>query len=302
MSVRNLIAVVGPTAVGKTSLAIRLAEHYKTEIVSADARQVYRELGIGTAKPTEDELKRIRHHFINHKSIKEDYTAGTFGQEARAVMDQLFASHKQVVLCGGSGLYIKAVLEGFDNLPQVDPEIRHGIMEDFDTRGLSWLQQEVQKNDPDYFETVDRQNPQRLMRALEIILGTGQTFSGFHKKEKIDLPYNVVKIGLYMEREKLYKAIDRRMDVMIENGLFEEAETFFTVRHLNALQTVGYQEAFGLFEGLHNKEEAVRLMKRNSRRYAKRQLTWFRKDKEIQWYHPEDFEQILKMLNEKLDN
>ena len=302
MSVRNLIAVVGPTAVGKTSLAIRLAEHYKTEIVSADARQVYRELGIGTAKPTEDELKRIRHHFINHKSIKGDYTAGTYGQEARAVMDQLFASHKQVVLCGGSGLYIKAVLEGFDNLPQVDPEIRHGIMEDFDTRGLSWLQQEVQKNDPDYFETVDRQNPQRLMRALEIILGTGQTFSGFHKKEKIDLPYNVVKIGLYMEREKLYKAIDRRMDVMIENGLFEEAETFFTVRHLNALQTVGYQEAFGFFEGFHNKEEAVRLMKRNSRRYAKRQLTWFRKDKEIQWYHPEDFEQILKMLNEKLDN
>ena len=302
MSVRNLIAVVGPTAVGKTSLAIRLAEHYKTEIVSADARQVYRELGIGTAKPTEDELRMIRHHFINHKSIKEDYTAGTYGREARAVMDQLFASHKQVVLCGGSGLYIKAVLEGFDNLPQVDPEIRHGIIEDFDTRGLSWLQQEVQKNDPDYFETVDRQNPQRLMRALEIILGTGQTFSGFHKKEKIDLPYDVVKIGLYMEREKLYKAIDRRMDVMIENGLFAEAESFFTVRHLNALQTVGYQEAFGFFEGLHNKEEAVRLMKRNSRRYAKRQLTWFRKDKEIHWYHPEDFGQILKMLNEKLDN
>ena len=199
-------------------------------------------------------------------------------------------------------MYIKAVLEGFDNLPQVDPEIRHGIIEDFDTKGLSWLQQEVQKNDPDYFETVDRQNPQRLMRALEIILGTGQTFSGFHKKEKIDLPYNVVKIGLYMEREKLYKAIDRRMDVMIENGLFAEAESFFTVRHLNALQTVGYQEAFGFFEGLHNKEEAVRLMKRNSRRYAKRQLTWFRKDKEIRWYYPEDFEQILKMLNEKLDN
>jgi len=299
MSAKNLIVIVGPTAVGKTGLAIKLAEFYKTEIISADSRQIYKELEIGTAKPSLEELLQVKHHFINTKSVMEEYDAGTFGKETREVIDELFKTHDQVVMCGGSGLYIKSVLEGFDELPGVPAEIRIKIMEEYGLKGLGWLQEEVATQDPDYFEVVDRQNPQRLMRSLEIMRSTGKAFSGFHKKKKTDLPFRVVKIGLELGRLELYKQIDKRMDSMVEKGLFDEAEKFFTLRHLNALQTVGYQEAFGFFEGMYNREEAIRLMKRNSRRYAKRQLTWFRKDKEIRWFHPEDWKGILNFILEK---
>ena len=289
---------MGPTAVGKTHLAIRVAQHYKTEIISADSRQIYKELEIGTAKPSTDELKLVNHHFVNSKSIQEVYDAGKFGTEAREVVDRLFINHDQVVMCGGSGLYIKAVIEGFDKLPDVPDEIRTKIIEAYDKKGLTWLQEEVALHDPDYFEVVDKRNPQRLMRALEIINSTGRKFSGFLKKKKNELPFAVAKIGLELDREELYKRIDKRMDDMIENGLFEEAQKFLEWRHLNSLQTVGYQEAFEFFEGKVDKEEAIRLMKRNSRRYAKRQLTWFKGDDEIHWFHPHDLNGVLKFLDD----
>lgn len=289
---------MGPTAVGKTHLAIRVAQHYKTEIISADSRQIYKELEIGTAKPSTDELKLVNHHFVNSKSIQEVYDAGKFGTEAREVVDRLFMNHDQVVMCGGSGLYIKAVIEGFDKLPDVPDEIRTKIIEAYDKKGLTWLQEEVALHDPDYFEVVDKRNPQRLMRALEIINSTGKKFSGFLKKKKNELPFAVAKIGLELDREELYKRIDKRMDDMIENGLFEEAQKFLAWRHLNSLQTVGYQEAFEFFEGKVDKEEAIRLMKRNSRRYAKRQLTWFKGDDEIHWVHPHDLNGVLKFLDD----
>ena len=299
MSTKNLIVIVGPTAVGKTGLAIKLAKFYKTEIISADSRQIYKELEIGTAKPSLEELLQVKHHFINTKSVMEEYDAGTFGKEAREVIDELFKTHGQVVMCGGSGLYIKSVLEGFDDLPDVPAEIRIKIVEEYGLKGLGWLQEEVAMQDPDYFDVVDKQNPQRLMRSLEIMRSTGKAFSGFHKKKKVELPFRVVKLGLELSRPESHGRIDQRMDNMIENGLFDEAEKLISVRHLNGLQTVGYLEAFGFFEGMYDREEAIRLMKRNSRRYAKRQLTWFRKDKEIRWVHPEDWNGILSHLKEK---
>ncbi|HWA34480.1 MAG TPA: tRNA (adenosine(37)-N6)-dimethylallyltransferase MiaA, partial [Cyclobacteriaceae bacterium] len=293
----TLIVIVGPTASGKTALAIHLATIYGTEIVSADSRQIYKELDIGTAKPTESELRQVRHHFIDTKSITEDYDAGTFAREARQVIDELFQVKKYVILCGGSGLYVKALLEGFDELPDVPGGIRTDIIESYNRNGLSWLQEEVRTLDPEYFEIVDRQNPQRLMRALEVIRSSGKPFSLFRKKEKIILPFNVVKIGLNLDRDTLYERIDTRMDKMISDGLFAEAEKFFTSRHLNALQTVGYQEIFGFMEGAYDREEAVRLLKRNSRHYAKRQMTWFRKDKEIEWFDPGNWEPIVAFIN-----
>ena len=255
-----------------------MAEYYQTEIISADSRQIYRELEIGTAKPTAEELSQITHHFINSKSVVEEYDAGSFGREAREIIYGLFKNHNVVVMCGGSGLYIKAVVEGFDNLPDVPPGIRRKVIEEYRQHGLEWLQQEVASTDPQYYEIVDRQNPQRLMRAIEIFRSSGTAFSGFLNKEKVGFPFIVAKIGLERERMELYHRIDTRIDDMIARGLFLEAEKFFTFRHHHALQTVGYQEVFEFLEGVCDRDEATRLMKRNSRRYAKRQLTWFKKD------------------------
>ncbi len=296
MKPKCLLVIVGPTAVGKTDLAIRVAEHFQTEIISADSRQMFREMEIGTAKPQAIELARIRHHFVNTRSITDDYDAGTFGREARESIDQLFRAHDVVVMCGGSGLYVKAVTDGFDDLPDIEAATREQIVQEYRERGLEWLQQELLVNDPDYYEAVDRQNPQRLMRALEVIRTTGRPFSEFRKNARPDLPFEVVKIGLERDRKELYDRIDQRMDGMISEGLFEEAEKLFTLRHHQALQTVGYQEVFEFLEGVINREEAIRLMKRNSRRYAKRQMTWFRRDPEIRWFHPDDRDGIMNFL------
>jgi tRNA dimethylallyltransferase len=293
MSKGKLIVLVGPTAVGKTGMAIRLAKHFNTEVISADSRQVFREMEIGTAKPEKEELGTVPHHFVNSRSIAEGYDAGTYSLEARKVIDGIFERNAFAVLCGGSGLYIKAVLEGFDDYPPIPAQFRQDLISEFDKRGLAWLRQELSAKDPDYFEFVDRNNPQRMMRALEVIRFTGKPFSGFQKKEQKVLPFEASKIGLTLEREILYQRIDSRMDAMIAKGLFAEAESLFPRRHLSALQTVGYQEIFDFLEGKYDRDEAVRLLKRNSRHYAKRQLTWFRKDKEIQWFHPEDWIGIL---------
>jgi tRNA dimethylallyltransferase len=292
---KKLIAIVGPTAVGKTAVAIELAERLKTEIISADSRQIFTELAIGTAKPSKEELLRVTHHFINIKSITEPYDAGQYGREAFELTAKLFERYDTLVLCGGSGLYIRSLLEGFDKMPDVPLGLRDRIVDEYRSKGLEWLQVELEKVDPEYFKEVDVKNPQRLMRALELNWSSGQTMGELRKRETKQLPFQVIKVGLELPREELYQRIDSRMDQMVENGLFAEAEKFYPQRELNALQTVGYQEIFDFMEGMYDRIEAIRLLKRNSRRYAKRQLTWFKKDKDILWIRPE--EMVFQFIN-----
>ncbi len=297
MNSKKLIVLVGPTAVGKTEVALRLAEHFKTEIFSADSRQIYKELEIGTAKPTPEELSQVQHHFINTHSVGQSYDAGAYGREALALIHTLFEKHNTLILCGGSGLYIKAVLEGFDEMPEIPTGIRDQIIAEYELKGLPWLQQVVREIDPDYFEQVDINNPQRLIRALELFKASGQRVSQLRVKEKRSHDFQIIKIGLELDREQLYTRIDTRMDVMIEKGLFNEVEHFFPNRNLNALQTVGYREIFDYLEGKYDREEAIRLLKRNTRRYAKRQLTWFKKDPEVMWFQADQVDQIIAYLD-----
>lgn len=293
---KKLIVIVGPTAVGKTALAIRIADTFHTEIISADSRQIYRELTIGTAKPSEAELKTVTHHFINSHSIAEDYDAARFGEEALLKIYSLFENHDYVVVCGGSGLYIKALLEGFDDIPEVPDSVRDQLIEDFEIKGLLWLQNKMRELDPEHFKKIDQQNPMRLMRALEVKMATGKSIAEFQRAVKKELPFKVIKIGLEVERVKLYERIDLRMDVMILRGLFAEAKDLYPFKEKNALQTVGYQEIFGFIDGQYDKDEAIRLLKRNSRRYAKRQLTWFKRDAQIKWFNPEDYKNITEHI------
>jgi len=279
-----LIVVAGPTAVGKTALAIDLAKKYNTEIISADSRQIYRELTIGTAKPDAKELATVKHHFINSHSISEEYDAASFGNDALTVIKELFKTHDKVVMCGGSGLYIKAVCEGFDDIPEIPDQIREQLITNFEAYGISWLQQQIQERDPEIASSIDMQNPHRMIRALEVKIGTGQSIACFQTKKKLNHEFAISKIGLELPRETLYERIDKRMDEMIEAGLFNEAKSVSQYRDANALQTVGYQEIFDFMDGLYDYDEAVRLLKRNSRRYAKRQMTWFRRDPEFRWF------------------
>ncbi|SFU17405.1 tRNA dimethylallyltransferase [Algoriphagus locisalis] len=296
-----LILVVGPTAVGKTDLCLNLAKKFKTEIVSCDSRQFYREMNLGTAKPSSDELNEVPHHFINSLSIEQEYDVRKFEREALALLDSLFQNHQVVIMTGGSGLFADAVVNGLDEMPEIDPGVRARIIEEYEEKGLVFLQEEIAKNDPEYFAKVDQKNPQRLMRALEIWRGTGQKFSSFRVKSKKERPFEVIKIGLERDREELYSRIDTRMDQMITAGLFDEADALFGKRHLNALQTLGYSEIFGYLEGKYDKEEAIRLLKRNSRRYAKRQMTWFKKDESIRWFSPEMQEEIQEFLINQIE-
>jgi tRNA dimethylallyltransferase len=280
---------VGPTAVGKTAISIQLAKKLNTEILSADARQFFRELEVGTAKPTPAQLMEVKHHFINTKSIHEGYDAATYGKEALECLNELFTVYNDLILCGGSGLYIKALLEGFDDMPAVPTSVRELINKEYESKGLAWLQQEVERLDPDYFQVVDQMNPHRLARALELNYFSGKPMAFFRqKKKKKELPFDVLKIGLELPREELTSRIDQRMDEMIAQGLFEEAEKLYPYKHVNALQTVGYKEIMDFLDGLYDREEAVRLLKRNTRRYAKRQMTWFKKDEGINWFKPDE--------------
>lgn len=292
----KLIVIAGPTAVGKTGMAIRLAQAFKTEIVSADSRQIFRELNIGTAKPLVSELQEVPHHFIDSHSISENYDAAQYGRDALEVIHAIFQKYHYAILCGGSGLYIKAVLEGFDDIPPVAGEIRETLMQQFDVHGIGWLQEKMKELDPLAFEKIEQENPHRLIRALEVKIGTGQSILSFRKNEKLAHNFQVVKIGLELPREALYRRIDERMDDMIDKGLFIEAEQLYPFKDHNALQTVGYQEIFDFMDGVYDREEAMRLLKRNSRRYAKRQLTWFRRDPEMKWFAPEQIEQIIQYI------
>tara|TARA_R110002020_G_scaffold62197_1_gene166721 strand:- start:2906 stop:3787 length:882 start_codon:yes stop_codon:yes gene_type:complete len=288
--------VVGPTAVGKTDLCLNLAKKFKTEIVSCDSRQFYREMNLGTAKPSSEELSEVPHHFINSLSIEDDYDVRKFERDAIVLLETLFLKNQVVIMTGGSGLFAEAIVNGLDEMPAIAPEVRAQIIQEYAEKGLDFLQEEVAQNDPEYFEIVDQKNPQRLMRAMEIYRGTGKKFSSFRVKSVKKRPFQVIKVGLERDREELYARIDLRMDQMITAGLFQEADALFEKRHLNALQTVGYSEIFGFLEGRYDKEEAIRLLKRNSRRYAKRQLTWFKKDESIKWFSPENKESILEFL------
>jgi len=291
-----LILIVGPTAVGKTEMCINLAKKYQAEILSCDSRQFYREMNLGTAKPTSDELTAVPHHFVNSRSIEEDYDVKQFEKDAIELLDRLFLKNNVVIMTGGSGLFADAVVSGLDEMPSIYPSVREQVIRDYQKYGITFLQSEVQRMDPDYFEMVDQQNPQRLMRALEVIRGTGMPFSSFRIKKKKARAFKVVKIGLERPRTELYQRIEKRMDQMIQAGLFDEADALFGKRHLNSLQTLGYSEIFDFFEGKYDRDEAIRLLKRNSRRYAKRQLTWFKKDPDIKWFNPENQENIFDYI------
>ncbi len=300
-SANTLICVCGPTAVGKTAMAIAIAKHFHCEIISFDSRQFYRELSIGTAVPSANELAAAKHHFIHDRSINNSVNAGSFEKEALAKLEELFTRNPIVVAVGGTGLYLRALLEGMDDLPSIPGEIRQAILADYDREGLSFLQDEVARLDPQYWLKVDQKNPQRLIRALELLRHSGKTMDTLQKAEKKLRPFKALKIGLNMERPDLYEGINKRVDLMFASGLVEEVKSLQEHRHQNALQTVGYSELFCHFEGDLSLEEARNEIKKNSRRYAKRQLTWFRRDPEINWFSPQQEIAILEFLNSSLD-
>ena len=291
---KTLIAIVGPTAVGKTAVSILLAEKLHTEIVSADSRQFYREMEIGTAKPSAEELKKATHHFINTLYIDDDYSVGNYEIDALQCLEELFKTHDKVLLTGGSGLFVKAVCEGLDKLPSGDKGIREHYENLYKEKGLEPLQIELLDKDRNYFDAVDKQNPRRLIRALEVINLTGKPYSEFRKRKPAERNFEVVKIGLNVDKELLRKRIDQRVDEMLGTGWLEECKRLYPYRHLNSLKTVGYTELFDFIEGKTDWETTVTNIKTNTWHYAKRQLTWFKKDKEIGWFTGE--EEVMKFL------
>lgn len=288
MSIKRLLVVVGPTGSGKTDLSIRLALHYGAPILSADSRQVYRGMPIGTAQPSADQLQTVEHHFIASHDLNDNLNCGEYEVQALARLEELFASHDYVVAVGGSGLYVRALCEGMDDLPQADEVLRAELGRRLETEGLETLAEELRKFDPDYYETVDRSNPARVLRALEVCLQTGLPYSVQRTGDRRQRPFAITKIGIDLPREVLYERINRRVDRMLADGLEAEGRALYPYRALNALQTVGYREFFDYFDGRISYDEAVELIKRNSRRYAKRQLTWFRRDAQIRWFSPDD--------------
>lgn len=296
-----LLVVAGPTAIGKTALGIQLAEHFKTEIISADSRQFYKEMAIGTARPSGEELARVRHHFVASHSIHEELNVGHFEREALQLLEQLFQLHKVVVMVGGSGLYIKAVCNGLDDLPLRNEKIREMLKEQLQTEGIKKLQQQLNELDPEHYNQIDLSNPQRLIRALEVCLTSGEKFSAMRKGNKQRRPFHIIKIGLNTDRDTLYQHINSRVDRMMQEGLFGEAQALYPLKHLNALQTVGYTELFDHLEGKTSLQKAVELIKQHTRNFAKRQLTWLRKDKEIAWFEPGQLNAILKYAATKMN-
>jgi tRNA dimethylallyltransferase len=280
----TVIIIVGPTAVGKTAFAISLAQHFNTSIISADSRQCYKELSIGVAKPTAMELAAAKHYFIDSHSIHEEVNAGVFEKYALDAAAQIFKTNSTAVMVGGTGLYIKSFCEGIDAMPAISPDLRDRITQDYEKNGLNWLQQQVAAKDPNYWEsTHEKNNPQRLMRALEIVLSTGVSITSFQTDQKITRPFNILKVGLSMPRELLNERINNRVDVMMQEGLFQEVTGLLPHANSNALQTVGYKEIFAHLRGEISLEQAAMQIKQNTRQYAKRQMTWFKKDTEVNW-------------------
>jgi tRNA dimethylallyltransferase len=281
---KYLITIVGPTAIGKTSLSIALAQHFKCDIISCDSRQFFKEMQIGTAVPTTEELTGAQHHFIQNKSIFENYTVGDFEKEATSKLDELFLNNDFAVMVGGSGLYVDAVLKGFDDFPEIDASVREEVTSNYEKSGIEYLQTELEKRDPIYFEVVAKENPQRMMRSLEVCIGTGKPYSSFLNQKKNTRNFTPILIGLEADRSVIYDRINQRVDSMMNEDLLAEAKELFPHKELNALQTVGYRELFSYFEGEISLEFAIEEIKKNTRRFAKRQLTWFKRNENTKWF------------------
>lgn len=296
----TLIVIVGPTAIGKTALAVALAQHFSTEIISADSRQFFREMEIGTAKPSAEELAAAPHHFINSHSVHTLFSTGDFENEVLKLTEELFKVHSNLIMVGGSGLYIDAVCNGLDILPDTDLNIREQLNQQLAEEGIGAIQAQLQAADPEYYAKVDQSNPQRLIRGLEFFLSTGNKFSGYMTNSKKERPFHIVKIGLNTDRTILYERINHRVDLMMQAGLLDEVKGLESYRHLNALKTVGYAELFDYLDGNIQLPDAIALIKQNTRRFAKRQLTWFRRDGQIHWYEPDQLTAVITDLESNL--
>ncbi|WP_426328225.1 tRNA (adenosine(37)-N6)-dimethylallyltransferase MiaA [Pedobacter sp. R-06] len=297
---KTLISIVGPTAIGKTALAVQLAQHFDTEIISADSRQFFKEMAIGTAKPDADELAAAKHHFIDSHSVSQLFSTGDFEIEGLNALDQIFKKHDLAIMVGGSGLYVNALINGLDEMPDIDLAIRERLNNQFEEEGLPSIQKQLATLDPEYFAKVDQQNPQRMIRGLEVFLSTGQKLSSMLSATKKERSFNIIKIGLNTDRAILYDRINRRVDKMIADGLVEEVRSLTPFKKYNALNTVGYSELFDYLDGKLSLEDAVSAIKQNTRRFAKRQLTWFRRDEEINWFEPIEKEKVINLIYDRL--
>jgi len=297
---KTLIVIVGPTGIGKTKTSIEIAHHFKTEIISADSRQIFKELKIGTAAPTAQELATVKHHHIGSHSIHDYYSAWEFEQDVIKLSEQLFKKYHQLVLTGGSMMYIDAVCKGIDELPTIDPELRNQLKEQYDKEGIDSIRRQLKQLDPVFYDQVDLKNHKRVIHAVEICLMTGSPYSSLRTNTVKQRPFRIVKLGLEMERKDIYDRINRRVDSMVESGLIDEARQFYPQKQLNSLNTVGYKELFAHFDGEYDLPKAIELIKRNTRRYAKKQLTWFKKDKEISWFTPNDTNKMIRFIEQKI--
>ena len=296
-----LISIVGPTAIGKTALSIKLAKHFNTEIISADSRQFFKEMHIGTAAPTHEELAAAKHHFIHHKSIHDNYNVGAFEKEALQCLETLFKTKDVIIMVGGSGLYVDAITRGLDDFPEVDSNIRETLNSDLETKGLPYLQEQLKTLDATSFNTIAIDNPHRVIRALEICIGTGKPYSSFLNKNKIKRNFKTITIGLNADRPIIYNRINQRVDMMLQAGLLKEVENLLPFQHLNALNTVGYKELFNYFNGEWDLDFAISEIKKNTRRFAKRQLTWFKKDDSSLWFdYLSDVEAIIERVESEI--
>lgn len=295
-----LIVITGPTAVGKTALAIRMAQHYTTEIISADSRQFYRELKIGTAAPTQDELQQATHHFIGNLSLDQYYNVSMFERDALIVLEKIFQKQSIAILSGGSGLYVDAVCHGIDEMPDIDPEVREMINDNFQSEGIGYLRNYLEKADPEYFAIVDKNNPNRMKRAVEVCMTTGRTFTSFRKRSEKTRSFRIVRTGLNLPRAELHARISRRTDLMIAQGLIEEVTSLIPYRHLNALNTVGYKEIFDYLDKKVTLEHAIEKIKTNTRRYARRQLTWLNRYEDLRWFAPDDDKVIMQFVDQTM--
>ncbi len=299
---KHLIVIVGPTAIGKTSMAIEVAKYFNTEILSSDSRQFYKEMNIGTAVPSKEELSAVKHHFIQHLSVHQAYSVGEFERDAIAFINEFFKTHDALVMVGGSGLYEKAVTQGLDEFPEVDPGIRKQLNDELDLMGLTELQEELKEADPSYYQEIDIENPHRIIRALEIIRGTGKPFSSFLSKNTKKRDFETIKIGLTLERSKIYDRINRRVDIMMEDGLLDEVKDLYDLKGLNALNTVGYSELFNYLDEVWELDFAIAEIKKNTRRFAKRQLTWYRKEEHLTWFNPKEKKEVIEFIENQINS
>lgn len=297
----TLIVLIGPTGIGKTDLSLNIAEHYNTEIISADSRQLYADLKIGTAAPTPEQLARVKHHFVGTLQLTDYYSAAQYEAEVMNKLDELFKRHNVIVLTGGSMMYVDAVCKGIDDIPAVDEETRKTLMQHYENVGLERLCAELKILDPEYYDIVDKKNPKRVIHALEICYMTGQTYTSFRTSQTKERPFNIIKVGLRREREELYARINKRVDIMMEDGLLEEAKSVYQYKNLNSLNTVGYKEMFKYLDGEWELPFAIEKIKQNSRIYSRKQVTWFKRDTDITWFHPDDTDNIMSFIEERLN-